>query len=171
CFLGVAPTKNPVFKSWDISPAMADIIHITVPTDNAPIIPASPSNPIALNIALVIRSVAIVIPDTGLLLLPTNPTSLAETVAKKNPNSAIIIAPAKPTGIIDVLAINIIKAITPINATFPDISSSVLRFVIVPFDSLNPPIASLKVLNINGNDLIKLNIPPKATAPAPIYLK
>ena len=38
-------------------------------------------------------------PDTGLLLLPTIPTILDETVAKKKPNNAIRTAPSGDTGI------------------------------------------------------------------------
>ena len=90
------------------------MIQITEPTAKAPIIPSAPSNPIALNMIEVINRVAIVIPDTGLLLLPTKPTSLADTVAKKNPNTAIINAPGIPTGIKSVAPINITIATTPI---------------------------------------------------------
>ena len=51
--------------------------------------------------------VAIAIPDTGLFELPTNPTILEDTVAKKNPKTTIKIAPGKLTGITGISHITI----------------------------------------------------------------
>lgn len=48
------------------------------------IIPEAVEPEIDLIIKAVTKSVAIVIPETGLLLLPTSPTILEETVAKRN---------------------------------------------------------------------------------------
>ncbi|WP_416198665.1 MAG: hypothetical protein ACFWUA_02845 [Sporanaerobacter sp.] len=63
--------------------------------------------------------------------------------------------------------INITMAKIPNSTTFMDKSCSVLRVDLLLAPALSPLIASLKVVNIKGNDLIRLNIPPKATAPAP----
>ncbi len=58
--------------------------------------PSAPVAPIALNTEAITRSVAIVIPDTGLLLAPITPTILAETTEKKNENSTARIPPTGP---------------------------------------------------------------------------
>ena len=110
---------------------------------------------------------AIAIPETGLLLLPTKPTILEETVAKKNPNIAINNAPSIETGMSGKIAIATIFARTAIPTIFIFISASVLNpeFDVLP---LIPFMASRNVVIISGNDLIKLIIPPAATAPAPI---
>ena len=99
CFLGVAPNINPVLRSCDVSPAIAVTIQIIEPIAIAPTIPEAPVSPVILSINVENRSVAIAIPETGLLLLPTRPTILDETAPKKKPNSAIRIAPISETGI------------------------------------------------------------------------
>ena len=65
----------------------------------APCIPWIPESPVAFRIIVAIKSVAIAIPETGLLELPTKPTILEETVAKKNPKITTITAPSNETGI------------------------------------------------------------------------
>ena len=75
------------------------MIQITVPMEIAPIIPCAPVSPESFRTSVANRSVAIDIPETGLLLLPTRPTILDETAPKKNPNNAIRIAPTSDTGI------------------------------------------------------------------------
>lgn len=72
------------FKSCEVSPAIAEIIHITEPMAIVAIIPEAVEPEMDLIIKAVTKSVAIVIPETGLLLLPTSPTILEETVAKRN---------------------------------------------------------------------------------------
>ena len=61
-------------------------------------IPGAPTLPVSLRISVAKRSVAIDIPDTGLLLLPTRPTIREDTVAKKKPNTTTMIAPRNDTG-------------------------------------------------------------------------
>ena len=115
-----------------------------------------------------INNVAIAIPDTGLLLLPTNPTIREETVAKKNPKITMMTAPKTPIGMTGSAAIKMIK-IASIPSTTPIFRSRFVRSSLPIFSLLKIPfIASAKVRQINGNDLIKLIIPPAATAPAPI---
>ena len=99
CFLGVAPSRYPVFRSCDVSPAIAATIQITDPIAIAAVIPSIPVLPLALIDIVAIRSVAIAIPETGLLELPTRPTIREDTVAKKKPNTTIIAAPSNVTGI------------------------------------------------------------------------
>ena len=103
-----------------------------------------------------------------MLLLPTIPTILDETVAKKKPNTTINNAPSKLTGISGINHIPAAITNEPIKTT--DIGKSCC--VLSPPDTFfpKPLIADLNVLNIVGKVLIKLMIPPAATAPAPIYL-
>jgi len=124
--------------------------------------------PVAFKINVVTINVAIAIPDTGLLLLPTIPTILDDTVAKKKPNTTTISAPRKLTGISGSNQIKTAITSEPPRTNFIEISCSVLNWL-SPFLP-NPLIACLNVLIIVGNVLIKLINPPAATAPAPMYL-
>ena len=112
---------------------MAAIIQIIDPIAIEPNIPSLPTKPEAFSAKVDISKVAIAIPDTGLLLLPTSPTSLEETVAKKKPNTAISTAPSKLTGIVGINHIDIITAKDPSKTTFIDISLSVLKVLLSPF--------------------------------------
>ncbi len=82
-----------------MSPEIAAIIQIIEPILIAVTIPVIPIIPVAFKIIVEISNVAIAIPDTGLLELPTSPTIREDTVAKKNPKIIIIIAPNRFTGI------------------------------------------------------------------------
>ena len=53
---------------------------------------------VAFNQAVTSNKVAIVIPETGLLLLPTSPTMREDTVAKKKPNKMTSHAPENEIG-------------------------------------------------------------------------
>ena len=75
------------------------MIQITEPIAIAAFIPSIPVCPLPLITIVEIRSVAIAIPETGLLELPTRPTIREDTVAKKKPNTTIIAAPSNVTGI------------------------------------------------------------------------
>ena len=96
--------------------------QITEPIAIAAFIPSIPVCPLLLITIVEIRSVAIAIPDTGLLLLPTIPTILDDTVAKKKPNTTIIIAPTNDTGISG--SNHIATAITTIPPRTADIGMS-----------------------------------------------
>ena len=106
-----------------------------------------------------------VIPDTGLLLLPTSPTIRAETAAKKNPKIIITQVLRKLTGIAGSSHIANPISIIPTIITLMDKSCW-------PSSSSEPFLAFLtaarKVCPIIGRDLIRLIIPAAATAPAPI---
>ena len=81
-----------------MSPAIAAMMQMTEPIAIAPIMPPCPALPVDLRSIVQKSSVAIAMPETGLLLEPTSPTSLEETVAKKNPNTAMHTAPSSVTG-------------------------------------------------------------------------
>ena len=135
--------------------------------DMAPIIPLTPVFPVTFKTSVEKSKVAIAIPETGLLLLPTSPTIREETVAKKNPNTTISSAPIKETGIAGRSQIAKISAREPPRTMRISRSCSVRRLpaLVPPFNPFNE---SLNVVRISGRDLIKLIIPPAATAPAPI---
>ena len=117
--------------------------------------------------------VAIVIPDTGLEELPMSPTILELTVTKKKPKTRINSAEKKLVGRLGKTIIKTNKTRLPINTKYKGKSFSVLgidslRSVDFPC-SLKSFKESLKALTIVGRDLISVIIPPKVTAPAPIY--
>ena len=150
-----------------MSPAIAETMHTIVPILIAEAIPSYPSNPVALRIKVTTNKVAIIIPEIGLFEEPTIPTMRLDTVAKKNPKITINNAPRKLTGTegTNQIASAIIKL--PISTMFIGKSFSVLVWLLfAPFP--NPLSVFEKVFAINGNDFIKLMIPPAATAPAPI---
>ena len=91
---------------------------MTEPMAIAPIIPVIPLSPEALIANVAIKSVAIAIPDTGLLELPIRPTIREETVAKKKPKITIITAPKILTGIAGTSQIARIITAIPISTTF-----------------------------------------------------
>ena len=114
-----------------------------------------------------IRRVAIAIPETGLFELPTRPTILEETVAKKKPKITTIIAPTSVTGIAGTNHTSRVRTRIASNKNFMLKSCSV-RLLLVPFAPDMLLIASRNVRIISGRDFTKLMIPPAASAPAPI---
>ena len=91
-----------------------------------------------------------------------------ETVAKKKPKITITIAPITSIGMIGVTAIATMRIASIMSTTDIFRSFSVRSsFACFP-EPFNPFIASANVLTISGRDLIRLTIPPVATAPAPI---
>ena len=133
----------------------------------APCIPCAPWSPVIFKMIVAIRSVAIAIPETGLFELPTRPTILEETVAKKKPKITTIIAPTRVTGIAGTNHTSRVRMRIAINKNFMLKSCSVRLFPV----PLEPDIlfkASRNVRIIRGRDLIKLMIPPAASAPAPM---
>src|SRR5213592_2056048 len=87
--MGVDPTRKPVFRSWDVAPALAAAIQTIAPTQSAAPWYASPPIPSERKISVVPSSVAMVIPEIGFEELPINPTILEETATKKNPKIRI----------------------------------------------------------------------------------
>src|ERR1700721_4223015 len=88
CLRGVAPMRNPVLRSCEVSPALAAAMHTTPPMVMASAPNAGAVQPFTRKIADVAISVAIVIPETGFEELPINPTIREETVTKRNQNRA-----------------------------------------------------------------------------------
>ena len=148
---------------------MAAMIQITEPTAIAAVIPSIPVLPELLIANVAIRRVAIAIPETGLLELPTRPTIREDTVAKKNPKITMINAPRRVTGIAGTIQMINTIAKTPRRMNCIGRSCAVLAVLVLllPFMLF---MESRKVVTISGRDLIREMIPPVAMAPAPMYL-
>ena len=145
------------------------MIQITEPTAIAAVIPSIPVLPELLIANVAIRRVAIAIPETGLLELPTRPTIREDTVAKKNPKTTMINAPRRVTGIAGTIQMINTIATIPRRMNCIGRSCAVLSVLVflLPFMLF---MESRKVVTISGRDLIREMIPPVAIAPAPIYL-
>src|SRR4051812_34976012 len=85
CERGVAPTRNPVFKSCEVAPALAAATQTTAPIDSATAAQACPVQPTSTNSKQVPISVVMVSPEIGLFDEPIMPTTREDTVTKKNP--------------------------------------------------------------------------------------
>ena len=113
--------------------------------------------------------VAMAMPDTGLLEEPMRPTIREDTVAKKKPKTTTIKAPSRFTG--NAGSSQMATAMTTIAtiSTGMGMSCSVRREEALPALFM-PFMAWRKVRTIRGKLLMRLMMPPVATAPAPMYL-
>ena len=94
CRRGVAPSRKPVFRSWDVSPEIDAAIATTQPTVRAAALPIVSVQPNTRKIDAVPSNAAMVMPLVGLLVTPTSPTIRDATVTKKNANTTTQIAAA-----------------------------------------------------------------------------
>ena len=161
---------KPVLRSCDVSPAIAAMIQITPPIAIAPTIPVVPVVPVTFRSSVAMISVAIAIPDTGLLDEPISPTIREDTDAKKNPKITMIRDPIGLTGNVGISQIRITIARMITRRIGIGRSCCVRSAFFCACFLLILAIACLNVRTISGNVLIRLIIPPAATAPAPIYL-
>src|SRR5438046_8296320 len=79
CLDGVAPTRNPVFKSCDVVPPFEDAMHTTAATDSAVSIAPGPVRPRIRKIRHTNSRVAMVMPEIGFDDDPTSPVSRLDT--------------------------------------------------------------------------------------------
>src|SRR5438477_374856 len=114
--------------------------------------------------------VAMVMPEIGFEDEPIIPTIRDETVTKKKPNTIIITADNKLVGIFGIKTIKAIRPRLPISTKVIGNSLSVLFIALFSSLFLAPKFLkdSLKALIMVGSVFIKVMIPPKVTAPAPI---
>ena len=84
----------------------------------AAIMPLGPMLPVARRTEVARRRLAMVMPDTGLLLEPIRPTIREETVAKKKPNRMTMIAPTGFNGMTGTMASRIARTTMPPTTTF-----------------------------------------------------
>src|ERR1043166_2770921 len=96
---GVAPIRNPVFKSWDVLPPFATATAITHAIEIARTRSSIAVQPSSRKMSEIAISEAMVIPETGLAELPICPQIRDDTVVKKKPNTMIMTAPSRLTPI------------------------------------------------------------------------
>ena len=134
------------------------------------VIPVVPSVPVAFRSSVAMISVAIAIPDTGLLEEPIRPTIREDTDAKKNPKITMISEPSGLTGNVGMIQISTTIAARITSSTGIGRSCCVRSVFCCACFLLMLAIACLNVRIISGKVLTRLMIPPVATAPAPMYL-
>src|SRR5688500_8934753 len=87
CFAGVAPTRYPVFRSCEMSPAFDAATQTTVPTVITVALVVGPTAPSARNASAVPISVISAIAEVGFDETPITPTSRELTGTNRNPNT------------------------------------------------------------------------------------
>src|SRR5688500_17109179 len=84
-FLGVAPTRWPVFKSCAVVPPLEAAMHTTAATVKAVSVAGLSERPMSKNTRQVNNSVATVMPEIGFDDEPIRPVSRDDTVTKRKP--------------------------------------------------------------------------------------
>ena len=166
--LGVAPTRKPVLRSWEVSPATAAEMQTTAPTARTATLdaPVPSFRPSATKISEVRISAAMVIPDTGFDDEPIRPTIRLDTVTKKKLKITISTAPVSPTGTPGHShSVTASSAATP--STIFSGRSCWVRGRSPPAVAPTCPRPSLNDSTIVGRDLSRVTMPAKPTAPAP----
>src|SRR5262245_28552066 len=88
CRHGVAPTSQPVLRSWLMSPAFDAATQTTVPTVSTAACAATPFQPSATKMPAVPASVISAIAEVGFDDTPITPTRRDDTGTNRKPNSA-----------------------------------------------------------------------------------
>ena len=173
---GVAPSRNPVLRSWEVSPEMDAAMATTQPTISAAAFPVRSVQPMARKIVAVPSSAAMVMPEVGLLVTPTRPTMRAATVTKKNANRTTQTAatswwgtPSMTLKVCGTSAMTSVTASTPASSA-PKGRSRRVRGVSVAAAPLRAKREALarKLSTITGNERSRVMMPAVATAPAPM---
>src|SRR6516164_7788393 len=98
CFQGVAPTKKPVFKSWDVVPPFEDAMQTTPAIERAVRRYSGPTQPKTTKMRQTSSSVAMVIPEIGFEEEPITPVMRELTVTNKKPNKTTRTPPTRRPG-------------------------------------------------------------------------
>ena len=177
CLAGVAPTRNPVFRSWEMSPALEAAMATMVPTVSTAARAPPSTHPAAAKMEATPSSVTRVMPEVGWEETPTMPTMRAATATKSTPKTPTPAAqtmrgtrpmfPAKIPG--TKAAVRTTKAMPPTTKD-PGRSRSVSkRAIVLPDESRDTPLAmAAKAPTIVGRFLSTVRMPAVATAPAPM---
>src|SRR6185503_15164200 len=88
CLAGVAPTRYPVFRSCEMSPAFEAAMQTTVPTVRIAARAEGSVQPQATKTIETPRSVTSVIADVGFDETPMSPTKRDDTTTKQTPKIA-----------------------------------------------------------------------------------
>src|SRR6516225_4365351 len=94
--MGVAPTRNPVFRSCEVVPPFDAAMHTTPPIDRATTLSTGLVMWNVRKIKQVSARVATVIPEIGLDDDPISPVNRDETVTNKKPKISTNPAPSMP---------------------------------------------------------------------------
>src|SRR5688572_9566987 len=89
CLDGVAPTRKPVLRSWEVVPPLEAAMQTTAATESAVILYSGKTQPSARKMSEVSSRVATVITEIGFDELPISPVSRELTVTKRQPNTTI----------------------------------------------------------------------------------
>ena len=176
---GVAPTRYPVFKSWEMSPAFDAAIATIVPTVRTAARAAPVVQPAAAKTEATPSKVISAMPEVGCDVTPTMPTMRAATATNITPNMPTPAAqialgtspmpPAKMPGTRAATA----TTVTIVPATkLPGKSRSVLGTSAVaefPPAFLRPRATLANAPIMVGSPRSTVRIPAVATAPAPMY--
>src|SRR4051794_11032000 len=103
CRDGVAPTRNPVFRSCEVVPAFDDAMQTNPAIDKAARRYSGPTQPSPKKTPHVSNRVAMVMPEIGFDDDPSSPVILELTVTNRKPNRTIIAAPTiRPTMVVGI---------------------------------------------------------------------
>src|SRR5204862_2252856 len=89
CAFGVAPTRNPVFRSCEVVPPFDAAMQTMPPMESAVTKKGGPVQPTTRKTKQVRSNVATVMPEIGLEDDPISPVSREETVTNRKPNATI----------------------------------------------------------------------------------
>src|SRR3989442_14904242 len=169
CREGVAPTRYPVFRSWEVLPPFEMATQTTAATLKAAILYGGVTQPSAKKINEVMSSVATVMPEMGFDELPTSPVRRELTVTKRNPSTRISSAPSTLSLNEGTSAQTITIKSEPIATTGRGMSRSVRSVPAGPVAPLSERMPRIAPPTMVGRALKREMMPPAATAPAPIY--
>src|SRR3954454_11536076 len=179
CFAGVAPTRNPVFKSCEMSPAFDAAMQTTVPTVRMAARADGSVQPHSTNTTDAPSSVTSVIAEVGFEETPISPTMRDDTTTKQTPKIATPSAatsrgpeamlPASSPG----TPTSVMTTASGTTSTIHDGTSRSVRGAFSPSVIATPlrrrpRMPAANELAIVGSALITATIPAAATAPAPM---
>src|SRR3954452_5277621 len=179
CFAGVAPTRNPVFRSCEMSPAFDAAMQTTVPTVRIAARAEGSVQPQRTKTTDAPSSVTSVIAEVGFEETPIRPTMRDETTTKQTPKIATPSAatrrgpkamlpasnPGTPTSVMTTASGT---AITIHDGTSRSVRGAVSPSAIETPLRRRPRMTAANELAIVGSALITATIPAAATAPAPM---
>src|SRR5688500_6461142 len=176
CLAGVAPTRYPVFKSCEMSPAFDAAMQTTVPTVRIAARAEGSDQPKATNTTDTPSSVTSVIAEVGFDDTPMSPTMRDDTTTNATPKIATpsaatmrgtsVMLPAKSPG----TATSVMTISAGMTTTTHDGTSRSVRSPVAPLWSppRNPRTTDMNELAIVGSARTTATMPAAATAPAPM---
>ena len=168
---GVAPTRNPVFRSCEVLPPLATATAITQAIEIARTRSSICVQPSSRKMTEMAMSDAIVIPEIGFGELPIWPQMRDDTVVKRKPKMMISIPPSRFTPIDGRNASPSASSSEPKTVTVIGRSSSVRSLAATACPTrlaLRSAKPARKAPTMVGSERASAMIPAVATAPAPM---